>query len=87
MPVVLPYYYTAKAEQLIGRERLNDAMQSRWMEKYTIIVNELFGRTSRGTTSAIPRLIYNGHILIPDADTPAHLAELISEISSNVSGR
>ena len=78
---------TAKAEQLIGRERLNDAMQSRWMEKYTIIVNELFSRTSRGTTSAIPRLIYNGHILIPDADTPAHLAELISEISSNVSGR
>jgi len=71
---------TAKAEQLIGKERLIDAMQSRWMENYIRIVNELFGRTSRGTTSAIPRLIYNGNILIPDADTPTHLAELINEM-------
>ena len=72
---------TAKAEQLIGTEQLNDAMQGRWMENYIRIVNELFGRTSRGATSAIPRLIYNGHIMIPDADTPANLAELISEIT------
>ena len=71
---------TSMAEQLIGRKRLDEAMQSRWMENYIWIVNELFGRTSRGTTSAIPRLIYNGHILIPDADTPADLAELISEM-------
>ena len=72
---------TAKAEQLIGRDRLNDAMQSRWMDNFIRIVNELFGRTSRGTTSAIPRLIYDGHIMIPDADTPTDLAELISEIT------
>ena len=70
----------AKAEQLIGREQLNEAMQGRWMENYIKIVNELFGRTSKGTTSAIPRLIYNGHILIPDADTSADLAELISKL-------
>lgn len=72
---------TEMAERLIGKDRLDDAMQSRWMENYIWTVNELFGRTSRGTTSAIPRLIYNGHILIPDADTPPDLAELISEIT------
>ena len=72
---------TAMAEQLIEKDRLDDAMQGRWMENYIRIVNDLFGRTSRGTTSAIPRLIYNGHILIPDADSPAAFAELISEIT------
>jgi len=73
---------TEMAERLIGKDRLDDAMRSRWMENYTWTVNELFGRTSRGTTSAIPRLIYNGHILIPDADTFADLAELIRQCIS-----
>ena len=68
---------TAMAEQLIGKDRLNNAMQSRWMENYTLTVNELFGRTSRGTTAAIPRLIYNGNIMIPEADNPSALASLI----------
>ena len=72
---------TAMAGQLIGKERLDDAMKGRWMENYIRIVNELFGRTSRGTTSAIPRLIYNGKIMIPDADTSTSLAELISEMT------
>ena len=72
---------TAMAEQLIGKERLDKAIEGRWMENYIWTVNELFGRTSRGTTSAIPRLIYNGHILIPDADSPSDLAKLISEMT------
>jgi hypothetical protein len=72
---------TAMAEQLIGKERLNDAMRSRWMENYIWTVNELFGRTSRGTTSAIPRLIYNGKIMIPEADNPSALASLILEMT------
>jgi len=71
---------TEMAEQFIGKDRLNDAIQSRWMENYTKTVNELFGRTSRGTTSAIPRLIYDGKIMIPEADNPSALASLILEI-------
>ena len=50
------------------------------MENYDRVVNDLFGRTSRGTTSAIPRLIYNGKIMIPEADNPSALASLILEI-------
>ena len=68
------------AGQLIGKERLDNVMQSRWMENYTRIVNELFGRTSRGTTSAIPRLIYDGKIMIPEADNSSALASLILEL-------
>jgi len=71
---------TAMAEHLIGNERLEKSMQSRWMENYIWTVNELFGRTSRGTTSAIPRLIYNGKIMIPEADNPSALASLIREM-------
>lgn len=70
----------AMAEQLIEKDRLEKAMQSRWMENYIWTVNELFGRTSRGTTSAIPRLIYNGKIMIPEADNPSALASLILEM-------
>ena len=71
---------TAMAEHLIGNERLEKSMQSRWMENYIWTVNELFGRTSRGTTSAIPRLIYNGKIMIPEADNLSALASLIREM-------
>lgn len=71
---------TAVAEQLIGKDRLEKSMQSRWMENYIWTVNELFGRTSKGTTSAIPRLIYNGKIMIPEADNPSALASLIREM-------
>lgn len=71
---------TAMAEHLIGKDRLEKSMQSRWMENYIWTVNELFGRTSRGTTSAIPRLIYNGKIMIPEADNPSALASLIREM-------
>ena len=71
---------TAIAEHLIGKDRLEKSMQSRWMENYIWTVNELFGRTSRGTTSAIPRLIYNGKIMIPEADNPSALASLIREM-------
>ena len=71
---------TAMAEQLIGKDRLEKSMQSRWMENYIWTVNELFGRTSKGTTSAIPRLIYNGKIMIPEADNPSALASLIREM-------
>ena len=71
---------TAMAEHLIGKDRLDKSMQSRWMENYVWTVNELFGRTSRGTTSAIPRLIYNGKIMIPEADNPSALASLIREM-------
>ena len=71
---------TAMAGQLIGKERLDNVIQSRWMESYIRIVNELFGRTSRGTTSAIPRLIYDGKIMIPEADNSSALASLILEL-------
>ena len=68
---------TSKAQELIGPEALDTALRDRWFDRYTDTVNELFGRTSRGTVAAIPRLIYNGHILIPEADTPSDLAALL----------
>ena len=68
---------TSKAQELIGPEALDAALRDRWFDRYTDTVNELFGRTSRGTVAAIPRLIYNGHILIPEADTPSDLAALL----------
>lgn len=68
---------TSKAQELIGPEALDVALRDRWFDRYTDTVNELFGRTSRGTVAAIPRFIYNGHILIPEADTPSDLAALL----------
>jgi uncharacterized membrane protein len=74
---------TSKAQELIGPEALDAALRDRWFDKYTDIVNELFGRTSRGTVAAIPRLIYNGHIIIPEADTPSDLADLILSLCTS----
>lgn len=68
---------TSKAQELIGPEALDVALRDRWFDRYTDTVNEFFGRTSRGTVAAIPRFIYNGHILIPEADTPSDLAALL----------
>lgn len=74
---------TLKAQELIGPEALDAALRDRWLDRYTDTVNELFGRTSRGTVSAIPRLIYNGHILIPEADTSSYLADLILSLCTS----
>ena len=74
---------TSKAQELIGPEALDEALRDRWFDRYTDTVNELFGRTSRGTVAAIPRLIYNGHILIPESDTPSDLADLILSLCTS----
>ena len=74
---------TSKAQELIGPEALDKALRDHWFDRYTDIVNELFGRTSRGTVSAIPRLIYNGQIMIPEADTPSDLADLILSLCTS----
>ena len=66
-----------KAAVLAGNTRMESALKSDSIDIYISLVTELFGRTSINGLGAIPRLIYNGQVMIPDADTPAGLAGLI----------
>ena len=71
---------TAYASDLIGAERLEAAMNDEWIDSYMQTVLQVFGRTSSGGRSAVPRFIYNGNWLIPEADDAAGLATLVESL-------
>ena len=71
---------TVYAQNLIGADRLEAAMNDPWIDSYMQTVLEVFSRTSSGGRSAVPRLIYNGNWLIPEADDAAGLATLIQSL-------
>ena len=72
---------TAYASDLIGKDRLEQAMKDPWIESYMQTVLQIFGRTSSEGRSAVPRFIYNNDWLIPEADDAAGLAQLVSEMT------
>ena len=74
---------TAYAQDLIGADRLEAAMNDEWIKSYLQTVLQVFGRTSGGGRSAVPRLIYNGNWMIPEADDAAGLASLIESLIDN----
>lgn len=67
----------AKAVELIGEQVLEEELHSEWMRTYLALVSELFGRTSAPGKGAVPRFIYGGHYLVPDADNANALAALV----------
>ena len=69
-----------KAAALAGESRMESSMKNGSIDKYISQITELFGRTSIRGLGAIPRLIYNGQVMIPDADTPADMAGLVSSL-------
>ena len=71
---------TAYASDLIGADRLETAINDPWINSYMQTVLQVFGRTSSGGRSAVPRLIYNGNWLIPEADDAAGLATLVESL-------
>lgn len=74
---------TAYAQDLIGADRLEAAMNDEWIKSYLQTVLQVFGRTSGGGRSAVPRLIYNGNWMIPEADDAAGLVSLIESLIDN----
>ena len=68
---------TAYASDLIGAEKLEQAINDPWIESYMQTVLQIFGRTSSEGRSAVPRFIYNNDWLIPEADDASALASLI----------
>ena len=71
---------TAFASDLIGAEKLELGMNDTWIESYLQTVLQIFGRTSSGGRSAVPRMIYGGNWLIPEADDAAGLATLVESL-------
>ena len=76
-----PSVETAKemAASLAGEQQLEAAIKDESIDTYMSQIAEVFGRTSVNGLSAVPRLIFDDMILIPDADTPSSLASLIRD--------
>lgn len=71
---------TAYASDLIGAEKLESAMNDPWIDDYMQTVLQIFGRTSTGNRSAVPRMIYGNDWIIPEADDAAGLAKLVESL-------
>ena len=70
----------ARASELIGADILEQAMNDPWIDDYLQTILQIFGRTSTGGRSAVPRLIYGSNWLVPEADDAAGLASLIKTL-------
>lgn len=71
---------TTRAAQLIGADTLESAMNNPWIDDYLQTVLQLFGRTSTGGHSAVPRLIYKNNWLIPEADDASGLVKALEPL-------
>ena len=70
-----------KAAALVGDSRIESAIKGETIDNYISQITEIFGRTSIRGLGAIPRLIYNGQVMIPEADNTADLAILIRSLT------
>jgi len=70
-----------KATALVGDSRIGSAINGETIDNYISQITEIFGRTSIRGLGAIPRLIYNGQVMIPEADNTADLAILIRSLT------
>lgn len=57
-----------KAIALIGEEKLNEASNSDWVNKYMQSSVQLYGQTMQDGKGGIPRLVYGSNWVIPEAD-------------------
>ena len=71
---------TVHAQDLIGADRLEAAMNDPWIDSYLQTVLEVFSRTSSSGRSAVPRMIYGSNWIIPEADDATGLASLIESL-------
>ena len=71
-----PVLAEARARELLG-DSFEAAMADERIDAYLRRVFELFGRTSTGQKSGVPRLVLGQHWLVPEVDTAEALLELI----------
>lgn len=67
-----------RAASLIGAAALEEELHSEWMRAYLSAAFELFGRTSVGK-AAVPRFVYGGRYIVPDADSATDLARVLGD--------
>ncbi len=70
----------SEACSLIGEQKLQEALSDPWISDYQADICEVFGRTSTDGKGAIPRFIYGGKWLVPEADDAAGLASLVESL-------
>lgn len=68
-----------RAEALVGTEALYEAISGDFVTMRLSRTAELFGRTSVGGQGGIPRFIYGDSWLVPEADSAADIAQILSE--------
>ncbi|HLN22216.1 MAG TPA: vitamin K epoxide reductase family protein [Bacteroidales bacterium] len=71
----------AKAIELTGRERLDEAMSDPWINNYISKSVQMFGQTGQDGRSGIPKMIFGSQWIIPQ---PVNAEELISLLQNNL---
>jgi uncharacterized membrane protein len=64
----------AKAAELTGKEKLDDAIASNWVEKYMQSCIQVYGQTMQEAKGGIPKLVYGSNWVIPE---PRNVDDLI----------
>lgn len=56
----------AKAIELIGEKKFNDAVDNDWIEKYMQSCVQIFGQTMQDGKAGIPKMVYGSQWVIPE---------------------
>lgn len=69
---------TKMAIELIGKDRLNEALSDKWIGEYLETSVDIFGRTMQNGKGGIPRLVYGNKWVIPETNNAEDLINILS---------
>lgn len=69
----------AKAEDLVGQEKLNAALADPWVDQYIKRSVDTFGKTLQNGKGAIPKMIYNNTWVIPEPYSADDLVTILQK--------
>jgi len=67
----------AKAIELTGRDKFEAASKDPWIEKYLQASIRIYGQTFRESNGGVPKLIYGGHWVMPEAKNADELVKIL----------
>jgi uncharacterized membrane protein/protein-disulfide isomerase len=69
----------AKAVELVGKEKFNDAVREPWIEQYMQSCIQTYGETMQGGRGGIPKLVFGSQWVIPEPNNEEDLIMILQK--------
>jgi hypothetical protein len=69
----------AKAAELVGREKLEAALNDPWIDHYLQSCIRVYGNTIQGGNNAVPKLVFGSRWIIPQLNAPQDVVAILHD--------